>query len=753
MKKIKKLLVLLFLAALLGCTANSLTENGDYQGPAELANEPGVHTRAFEMNTYTLQWLNYNVVNNGNINDTGVASLSNDVASFYLEDFEFQRLVCSTDDLIFWEKYDTFEFKIRKTQGPNSAPNPNLEKSPIRLRMCDNGFIEGSDTGYVIRDNYIPKESWETISYDLRGKFPWNGRWFHRTLLSVCNYSTATYNIEVKDVCFKKEPITFVSFHGNETRHPIGARSFTNSFSSEANYTEYWLNHHDYDNGCNPLELNPFKYPDNAAIGGINNIDFIFFFGHGGIRHSQGEDSDGESFSVAYRSPSRYDNDSYNLGGNKLKWMSFLSCKTVHIKDPDDPTLSWLEGDGVEFDDDGDDGEGWKSTAADPNGVFDGLHMVVGYTTNLTTWFGSSTHSSSVHAKHYAINLKAGKRIWNAWCNGHFAGVRWAADLFGNSYKWVSIGTASCIYIVDNYDDTIYEWGPDRRFGDPGYRFGWYTLEYKYYRKIGTDKSSTIWGNKSESRAVNVLENLDEDGLKMSGAAARELDLLIEKKAKINNKWKNKIKVKYDLKDKLKKRDKKQFFNNNNGIMSFDKKKMKRVKKIEKIDVFEEKVYTYLKKQYDLDESDVEITSSGQSWGREETLDGSPAEAMTECVKVNVVQKIEDMPVYNSSISLTLEGENKEVVSETINNWKKPQAINKQALEKFSKEKILASLKKAKKELDESTETRYDCIRVLKQGWIMDENDCLNPVFLASFASENSEVEEVVCYLSCNEEN
>ena len=249
--------------------------------------------------------------------------------------------------------------------------------------------------------------------------------------------------------------LEYLALCGSETRHAVGGNAFIGHFDSGSYYYQYVLASRNWlFDGYNRIDF-------------IDGVDLIYFYGHGETNNYgwiQMEDKnwvDINDFDSSSGSGHRTNNRS-----GDLEYIAFMTCKTVRIESKN--SWDWLRI------------RGWESTSTQ-KGFFDGVHVVVGFHSNHTSydWGWPLSPAYYLEAKYFANYLDYHYTIWDAWKNA----TRRATDDYHGWWWWrdIDIGENSSIYIVPNKDDKLSDHNTtDYKYGDWGYYFGWRKYHYWY---------------------------------------------------------------------------------------------------------------------------------------------------------------------------------------------------------------------------------------------------------------------------------
>ena len=247
--------------------------------------------------------------------------------------------------------------------------------------------------------------------------------------------------------------LEFLALCGSEKRHAQSGNKFIGFFDSGSYYYEH------------VLQANKNIFINNS-LNSQDAVDFMWIHTHGSSAFIQDFNDEGITFAT----------DSINTGSGNilngqsgdLEYIAFLTCQTVKIEE--ESSWTWL------------DTRGWRSHMSNADlrkGLFDGLHLVVGYHSNHSNLEDIDDNSWELEAKYFADNLDAGQSIWEAWKNSNKRATDKIQHWYVNSNA--DLGEISSIYIVPQKDESLNNFkSADYKIGDSSYYFGWRKYHYHY---------------------------------------------------------------------------------------------------------------------------------------------------------------------------------------------------------------------------------------------------------------------------------
>lgn len=187
---------------------------------------------------------------------------------------------------------------------------------------------------------------------------------------------------------------------------------------------------------------------------GIDGVDLYWMHSHGSaggmiyMRNGSGVDlsSPGSHCGVG--------DQYFGLSGD-LEYACQLSCQTVRLEHMQ--SSGWLQTSGWQT---------YESNSIRVKGLFEGLHVIVGYHSN----HSNTSDSYNFEGKTFAKKLNANKGIWQAWKETNEE----THNKYSNWFYNFKIGIASTIAPTEHKDENITNFRTrDIKYGDAGYFFTW----------------------------------------------------------------------------------------------------------------------------------------------------------------------------------------------------------------------------------------------------------------------------------------
>ncbi|MBN1308983.1 MAG: DVUA0089 family protein [Chitinispirillaceae bacterium] len=243
--------------------------------------------------------------------------------------------------------------------------------------------------------------------------------------------------------------LEFISLCGPEVRHVESGTEFT---------TEFNYSHNPAYSTC--VEANAWQFQGQRLSNtdwGIDNVDLLWIHSHGGWGGCEMRNGTFLDFTAPTSAVGSGDRTNNEVGD--LEYLCVLACQTVRVEHK--TSFTWLVN------------RGWMSTSTN-KGLFDGLHVVVGYHSdhhNKDPLFKEP--SWNFEARTFANKLEEGWGIWWAWIQTN----QETEDEYSGWFSSFSPGMASVIGIWPQYNEKIADHrSDDIVFGMPEYTFGiaWY---------------------------------------------------------------------------------------------------------------------------------------------------------------------------------------------------------------------------------------------------------------------------------------
>lgn len=244
----------------------------------------------------------------------------------------------------------------------------------------------------------------------------------------------------------------FISLCGTEQRQVDGATEFTKDFTRN-----FALCHSpDYTTCYSATSWQFFGQRLTNTDAGIDNVDLMYIFAHGAPCYLQMRDGSGVCLTGLGGGSSAFCgvNDRTDNTFGTLEFMAIFSCQTVRIYHTQ--SLNWLAD------------SGWKSSAA-RKGLFEGLHVVVGYHSDYTNRHALGGEPSETYeARHFANKLRDGLSVWDAFWQTNSE----SQSNYSHWYYSFEPGTVSSISIVSQKDQKLSDFRTDDiTYGNANYLF------------------------------------------------------------------------------------------------------------------------------------------------------------------------------------------------------------------------------------------------------------------------------------------
>lgn len=252
----------------------------------------------------------------------------------------------------------------------------------------------------------------------------------------------------------------FTSLCGPEQRNVESGASFTSAVG--VSITSFFPLQISILNNHNPAlttsgDAHDYLFQSQRLSGtdwGIDNFDLVWIHSHGNVGGTLAMRDAGSVIDIAAPTSAVGSGDRTNNRVGKLAYLAVLSCETVRIEHTQ--SWDWLTN------------SGWASTATQ-KGLFEGLHMVVGYHSDHSNTSDSYKYEGST----FGGKVAGGEGIWQAWWETNEA----TSDEYSGWFSSFSPGMASAIAVTAKAGENINDRrSADIKYGDAGYLFtvSWY---------------------------------------------------------------------------------------------------------------------------------------------------------------------------------------------------------------------------------------------------------------------------------------
>jgi hypothetical protein len=263
---------------------------------------------------------------------------------------------------------------------------------------------------------------------------------------SYSPYSACTCDLALT----RDNNLGFISLCGPDQHQVDGATEFTKDFSNGhalCNNPAYTT--------C--VSAYPWEFTDqrlSSTDWGVDNVDLVYIFTHGAVGGGVLEGRDGSTIWITQPGAACGVGDRNDNTFGTCEFMAIFACTGVYIAHTQ--SFDWLYN------------YGWKSSAA-TKGLFDGLHVVVGYHSDYTCnfpWIGEG--SNTWDARDFSNKLRGGLSVWDAFWQTNSE----SSSHYSNWFNSFSPGMASSISIATQKDQKLSDFRTDDiTYGNPNYLF------------------------------------------------------------------------------------------------------------------------------------------------------------------------------------------------------------------------------------------------------------------------------------------